>query len=161
MFDWRVLVGQQGVDGIARVLGLHLFDAVTVVDSPFVAQLALLIENEDVRRCLRTVGSSDGLRFPVVQIGVAQVLVGHTYFHFLQSIADVGGIEFIDANGLGVVTLNRDDGYTAIAVIVIELLDALFVHLGDGAVIACEYDNEDRAGGIVAEAVGIAINAGQ
>ena len=89
------------------------------------------------------------------------MFVGYANLHFFQSVADVRGIQFVDANGFGVVALNRDDGYATVAVIVIQLLDALFVHLGNGAVIAGEHDNEDRAVGIVAEAVGIAINAGQ
>src|SRR5260370_9255427 len=119
MFDRRVMVGEQGIVGVGGVLGLDLFGAVSVVDASFVTQLALLIENECMRRGLGTIGSGDGLRFAAVQIGVAQVLVGYANLHFFQSVADIGGIQLVDANGFGVVALNRDDGYPTVAVVVI------------------------------------------
>ena len=55
--------------------------------------------------------------------------------------------------------MNGDKGDATIAVVVGKLLDALFVHLRDGAVVAGENDDEDGACSIVGERVGFAVNA--
>ena len=55
--------------------------------------------------------------------------------------------------------MNGDKGDATIAVVVGKLLDALFVHLRDGAVVAGENDDKDGARSIVGERVGFAVNA--
>src|SRR5260221_250705 len=60
----RVLHGhfsvcQQRFDRIPGVLRVHHFLAIAVIDAAFVAQLAVFIEDEDVRSGLRAVGARD------------------------------------------------------------------------------------------------------
>jgi hypothetical protein len=159
--DGRIFVGQEGVDGVAGVLRFDLFNAVGVVEAAFVAQVPSGIEDENVRRGLRAIGTSSGLGFAVVEIRISEVLPGHPDFHILERVRGVGGIQFIDAEGLGIVGLDDHDGDTFGGVVVVELLDALLVHLGDGAVVAGEDDGEDRAGGVVREGVCFAVDAGK
>ena len=90
-----------------------------------------------------------------------EIFVGKTNFHFFKTVADVGRVQFVDANGFGVVGLNGDDGDAAVTIIGFQLLDALLVHLGDGTVIAGEDDDQDRAGCVVGEAVDFSIDTGQ
>ena len=161
MGDGRIFVGEESVDGVAGVCRVDLLNAVGVVEAAFVAEMAGEVEDEDMGRGLRTVSAGDGLRFAIVEIGIGEVLPGNADFHFLESIGDVGGIEFIDAESVGVVGLNDDDGDALGSVGVEELLDALLVHLGDRTVIAGEDDGEDGAGGVVGEGVGVAVDAGE
>ena len=86
------------------------------------------------------------------------MLVSDANFHFVERVADVGGVEFVDAEGLRVVGLNGDECHATIAVVVSELLDALFVHLRDRAMVACENDDEDGARRIIGERMHFAID---
>jgi hypothetical protein len=150
---------QERFDGVAGILRFHHFRAIAVIHPSFVTQLALLVENEDVWRSPGAKRASHGLRVAIVQVGVVEMLVRSPHFHFFQTVADVGRIEFIDANRFGIVGLNRNDCHTAIAVIGFELLDALFVHLRDWTMIAGEYDDQNGACGIVGQAMNLAIDA--
>ena len=61
--------GQQGVEGLAGVAPCHIGLARIVVDAALVAQLALGIEDEKVRRGAGSVGARHFLRVAVVEIG--------------------------------------------------------------------------------------------
>lgn len=159
--DGRIFVGEEGVDGVADVTGFDKLGAVVVVDSALVTKMAGFVEDEGMRRGLRAIGAGGGLGFTVVNVGIAEMLVGDADFHFVEGVADVRGVEFIDTDGSGIVRLNGDKGDATIPVVVSELLDALLVHLGDGAVVADENDDEDGAGRIVGERMDLAIDAGE
>jgi hypothetical protein len=154
-------VGEEGGDGVAGVTGFDKLGAIAVVDAALVTKMADFIEDEDMRRGLRAVGAGGGLGFTIVKVGIAEMLVGDADFHFVEGVADVGGVEFIDTDGSGIIGLNGDNGDATIAVVVSKLLDALLVHLGDGAVVADENDDEDGAGRIVGERMDLAIDAGE
>jgi hypothetical protein len=110
--DGRIFVGEDGVDGVAGVTGFDELGAVVVVDSALVTKMAGFVEDEDMRRGLRAVGAADGLGFTVVNVGIAEMLVGYADFHFVEGVADVRGVEFIDTDGSGIVRLNGDKGAT-------------------------------------------------
>ena len=66
MIDRHGLAGQQGVNGVAGVLGLDQRFALAVIDAAFVAKLSLLVENEDMRRGFRAIRARNSLRIAVV-----------------------------------------------------------------------------------------------
>ena len=88
---------QERFNGVASVVGFDKFGAIAVVNAAFVAKVSSFIEDKNMRRCLRPIGASDGLRFPIVEVGIAEVLVSDADFHFVEGVADVGGVEFVDA----------------------------------------------------------------
>ncbi len=47
------------------------------------------------------------------------------------------------------------------AIVGLQLLDAFLVHLRDRAVIAGEYDDQDRTGRVIGETMDLSIHAGQ
>jgi hypothetical protein len=159
--DGRIFVGEKGVDGVAGVTVFDELGAIAVVDAALVTKTADFIEDEDMRRGLRAVGAGGRLGFTIVKVGIAEMLVGDADFHFVEGVADVGGVEFIDTDGSGIIGLHGDNGDAAIAVVVSKLLDALLVHLGDGAVVADENDDENGVGRIVGERMDLAIDAGE
>src|ERR1700757_321842 len=71
--------------------------------------------------------------------------------HFLEAVADVRGIEFVDSDRLGIIWFDRDDTCTAIFVLGGQLGKALLVHLRDRAMIAGEDDHQDSTGRVVRE----------
>ena len=109
VFYGHFAICQQSVDGVARVLRVHHFFAIAVVHAAFVAQLAVFVEDEDVRRGLRAVGAGDRLRFTVVEVRVVEMFVFEANFHFVETVADVGGIQLIDSKRLGIVWLDGHD----------------------------------------------------
>src|SRR5260370_7661256 len=89
------------------------------------------------------------------------MLVFNADLHFFQAVADVGGIQFINTNRLGIIWLNSHHRDTLVAVIQSESLDALLVHLGNGAMIASKYDDKHCAGRIVRQTVCFSVYARQ
>jgi hypothetical protein len=77
----------------------------------------------------------------------------HSDLHFRQGVAHIGGVQLVDANGLGVIALYGDYGHAFALVVRVELVDSLFVHLSDGAVIASEDHHEYLVGGIIGQPV--------
>src|ERR1700732_4834734 len=113
-------------------------------------------------RCgLRTVIPRDRLRLTVVKVWVVEMFVLNANFHFVETVADVGGVQFIDSNCLRVVRLNGDDGHAATAVVRLQLLDAFLVHWRDRTVMAGEYDAQDRTGRVIGKPMDFSIHAGQ
>ena len=55
----RIFVGEKRLDNVAGVLGFDEFTAIAVVHAAFVAEVAGLVEDENVRRGLRPVGAGD------------------------------------------------------------------------------------------------------
>ena len=98
--DGHRLSGKQGLDRVARVLGFHQLLAIAVVDASLVAQLAVLVEDENVRRGLRPERPRYGLRLAVIKVWIAQVFVRDADLHFIETVAGVGGIQLVDADGV-------------------------------------------------------------
>ncbi len=90
-------IGQQRLDGVARFVRLHHFFAIAVIHAAFVAQAAIAIEHENVRRRLRAVSARHRLRFAVIKVRIGEMLVLGPDLHLLQAVAHVGGIEFVNA----------------------------------------------------------------
>src|SRR5258708_21337453 len=82
-------------------------------------------------------------------------------FHFLEAVADIRRVQFIDSNGLRVVGLNCDNRHSAMAIVRFQLLDALLIHLRDRAVIAREYYDQYRTGRVIGETMDLSIHSGQ
>jgi hypothetical protein len=89
------------------------------------------------------------------------MFVLNTNFHFVEAVADVGRVQFIDSNGLRVVGLNCDNNDSAMAIVRLQLLDALLIHLRDRAMVAGEYYNQYGTGRVISETMDLSIHAGQ
>ena len=126
-------------------MGLHQLRSIAVVHATFVPEPPLLIEDENMRRRLRTVGTRYLLRIPVVEIWISQVLVRDPDLHLGQAIAHIGRIQLIDPDCLGIVRLDRDDRNAFAPIIGGELLNTLLVHLGDWAVIASKDHHQHQS----------------
>ena len=60
----------RGIDRIQRIVPLDELNAVAVIDGSFIAQLTLLVKNEDMRRGLWAVGLGNTLGLAVVKVGI-------------------------------------------------------------------------------------------
>ena len=148
-------------EGVTGVVGLHLGGVVVVVDPPAEAELALAVEEKHVRRGDGAVGLGGGLRVAVVEEREIEVVVAGAELHVVQRVAEVGVAELVEPHGLGIVRRDGDDGDAAVLVVGGELLDAIFVGLGRGTVVAGEDDCQDVGVGEVSERIGFAVDPGQ
>jgi hypothetical protein len=106
-----------------------------------------------MRRCLRTESPRHRLRFPVIQIWIAQVLVFSPILHFFEGIAQIGRIELIDTNCFRRIGLDCGHRNSARTIGGVELRNPGFLHLRNRAVVAGEDDHQHRTRGIVAQPV--------
>ena len=153
--------GEQRFDGVARFVLGHEFFALAAVDASLVAEDALVVEDESVRGRGRPVLERDRLGGAIGEIREVEVAILGADPHFGEGIADVGVSHFAVADGVRVVGIDGDHGYAAIAVIGGKLLDALLIHLRDGAVIAGEDQDQHFAGAVFGQVVELAVDAGQ
>jgi len=160
-FDNDGLAGEEGVDGFTSVATGDKVFARIVVNAALVAKLALGVEDEEVGSSGGAVGASDFLVFAIVEIDEIEMAIGSAGFHVVEGVAYIGIAHLVEAHGHGIVGLDGDDGHAAVFVIGGDLLDARFVELRGGAVIAGEGDDENFGGGVVGEAVGLAVDTGE
>src|SRR5208282_4922148 len=127
--DW--LPREQGVNGVTQIMlgDLRLVHGV-VVHGADVADLPLLVEDEEVRRVRRAIGVADRLAL-LVPVGVIELLVLHVLFDARQTIL----IDVIDADGH---ELDR-----LVLVIIDEVNDPVVAGLHDGAMIGKEDEHND------------------
>jgi hypothetical protein len=59
---------EEGIDGIAGLMGLYQFRAVAIVHEAFIAEAAATIKDKDMRSSLRTKRSRYRLNFAVVEV---------------------------------------------------------------------------------------------
>ena len=90
MLHRHFLVGEQRIDRVARVLSLHQLRSIAVIHTAFIAQMPLLIEDEDVWGRLGSVRARYLLRIAVIQVWIREVLILHPDLHLRQSIAYIG-----------------------------------------------------------------------
>ena len=159
--DGHGLACEQRVDRIARVACLHLVLAQVVVDASLVPKRALLIEDEDLwcrddLECRR-----GGLRVAVVEVRVLEMPISGARLHVSQGVGEVGVRQFFQCDGLRTIGVDRHDRDTPLPIVGVQLLDPLFVELGDRAVIAREDHRQHGTRGVVGQCVGLAIDAGQ
>jgi hypothetical protein len=114
---------EEGIDGIAGLMGLYQFRAVAIVHAAFIAEAAATIKDKYMRSSLRTKRSRYRLGFAVVEVRICQMFVLCPDLHLLETVADVRGIEFIDDNRFGIVGLDCDHRYAAVLVVRGELRD--------------------------------------
>ena len=88
-----------------------------------------------------------------------KVFVPDPNLHIVERVAHIGRVEFVNPNSLWIVPLDCDHGHALVAVVLVELFDALLIHLGDWAMVAGEDDDKNRAGCIVAELMNFAVHA--
>ena len=69
-------------------------------------------------------------------------------FHLFEAVADIRIAQFTQPHRLGIVGLDRDQRYAAAAIIVSQLLDAVFVKLRGWTVIAGKDDGQHFRGRI-------------
>ena len=81
------------------------------------------------------------------------MLVLGANLHLLKAVADVGGIEFIDGDRLGIIRFDGDDAHAAILVVGGQLGNTPLVHLCDRTMIAGEDHHHDGTSGIIGEPV--------
>src|ERR1035437_4710946 len=80
---------------------------------------------------------------------------------FFEDIAWGGVAHLVEAGGVWIVRLNRDDCDAVVLVIFGDLFDASFVELGGRAVITNKRDHQNFGGGVVLQAMGLAVHAGK
>jgi hypothetical protein len=80
-------------------------------------------------------------------------------FHLVEGIAHVGVAHFIQAHSIRIVGLDGHQGDAFVFVIRGELLDARLIELRGRAMIACKYDDQHFACGIVGQAMRFAIDS--
>jgi hypothetical protein len=101
------------------------------------------------------------LRVAVVEIGEIEMTVCRADFHVLERIAEIRIAQFVEAHGIGAIGLDGDEGDAAIAVVGRKLLEARFVKLRRGAMVAREGDDKNFAGDIFGQTVRLPVNAGK
>ena len=89
------LAGQQRIDGVLGVVRLDGLDF-SIVESAGVAELALGVEDEHLRRGQHAVGLGRRLRLAVVEVRVGEVVILGPDFHFLERVAEVGVAQLIE-----------------------------------------------------------------
>jgi len=109
----------------------------------------------------RSVSARDFLVFAIVKVGEIEVAVGGADLHFIERIADIGVAHLVEADGIRIVGLDGDQRDAAVLIIPGQLLDASFIELRGGTVIAGESDDENLAGSVVGEAVSLAVDTGE
>src|ERR1700726_1718607 len=112
----------------------------------FITETAIPIKNKYVWGSLRAVGFRYRLRLPIVKIRACQMLVLCLDLHLFETVADVGGIQFIDPDCRRIIRLNRNHSYAAVLVICRKLGDSTLVHLRDWTMIAGEHHDKDCTG---------------
>jgi hypothetical protein len=75
----------------------------------------------------------------------------NTNFHFVEAVADVGRVHSSIRMAFASFGLNCDNRHSAMAIVRLQLLDALVMHLRDWAVIAGEYYDQHRTGRVIGE----------
>ncbi len=89
------------------------------------------------------------------------MLVLHANLHLFQSVAGIGGVQFVHANRLRIIGLNRDDSHASRLIVVRQFLDSALIDRRNRAVIAGEHDHQHGIRRVVAEFVDFAINTGK
>jgi len=153
------LMREQRVNGVAGILCFYQRLALAIIDASLIAQLALGIEDKNMRRGFGTIGARHCLRFAVVQVRKIEVPERGADFHFFKAVADIGITELAKPHRFGIVGLNRYQRDAAAAVIVRELLDAALVKLGGGAVVARENDNQHFRIRVVSQFMNLPVNS--
>ena len=152
------LVRKKGVDGIAGIAAGDQRFAGIIVHAALIPQLALGIEDEKVGSGGRAEGAGDFLVLAVVEIREIEMAIGSADSHFVERVADVGVAHLVEPHSIGIVGLDGDEGDAAVLVIRSELLDAGFVELRGGAMVAGKGDDENLARGVIGETVSLAVN---
>ena len=159
--DRHGLAGEHRVERVARVVRLGLGRIFVVVDPAAETQLAIAVEEKDVRRRDRAVCLRHRLRLAVVEIREVELVVAGADLHVVERVAKVGVAELVEPHRRRIVRRNRHHRDAAILVVGGQLFDPLFVRLGGRAMIAGEDDRQDVGVGEIGERVGLVVDARQ
>ena len=118
MCDGNRLPRKERIDCVTRVLRFDQRFTLAVVDAALVAQLALMIEDEHVRRRLRSVRTRNRLSIAIVEIREIKVPVRGPDFHFVETVADIRVSELVQADSLRVIGLYRNQCHPFVAIVV-------------------------------------------
>lgn len=152
LFDRRFFAGEDGIDGVAQLVGFgqgfHLW---VVVHAACVAELALLIEDVKMRCAEGAVGEGDFLRI-ISQIGEGEILFLGAGDHVLEGIEGVLvcfiGIDCDELDAFGGVVFGEAE-------------DSCLAADNVGAVVAGEEDDEEFGGFEVGEGIVFSVDAGE
>jgi len=150
--DAGIFAGEQIIEGVAEFVG-GLFAGVAgvVVHSAGVAELAIGVEDVEVRRAECAVGECDLLRL-IAEVGEAEILFLRPLDHVLERIA---GVPF------GFVGVDSGHGHVFGRIIGEEFVHAVFAADDERAVIAGEDDDEELGIFEAGERIVFAIDAGE
>src|SRR5215831_12155045 len=95
-----------------------------------------------MRRGGGSIGARNLLILTVVKVWEIEMTVGRADFHFVEGIPYVGIAHFVEPHRVGIVGLDRDQGDSPVPVICGQLLDASFVELRSGTVVARKRDHQ-------------------
>ena len=152
---------KDGVDGKAGITAGDQRFAGVVVHAALVAEFALGVKNKKMRSRRGAISARNLLRLAVIQVGKIEMTIRRANLHLLERIAEIRIAQFVEADGVGTIGLDGDEGDASIAVVGRKLLEASFVKLRRGAMVAREGDDKNFAGGVFGQAVRLPINAGK
>jgi len=132
-----------------------------LVHAALVAELALAVEDEHVRRRGRAVLARDLLRVAVVEEREVELPEGRTDLHVVERVADVRVAHLVEAQCLDAVRLDHDEGHALRRVVVDDLTDALLVDLRGRTMHRREDHDEGLRRREAGERVGLAVYPGQ
>ena len=142
---------EQGLNGVARIGRFHrlVFHEARIIETARVAQAALLVENEDMRRGQATIGASDILRFTIVEIGKVPAIAGGVRLHVGERVAVLSIAEFIQTVAIRVIGIDGHEREAACPQVIAETLESFLDAMGGGTVIGREEHHEDVRSGKV------------
>jgi hypothetical protein len=158
----HAFASENGLHGIPRVG--HLYRRIVaaeprVVEAAFVAQLAIGVEDKDVRRGEAAIGFRDGLRVAVVEIREVEAFVGRVLLHVLEAVVVFRVAELVDAQTVGMVGIDRHEGHTLRSIIGEERLESIGGAVRGRAMIGGEEHDQDLAVLKFGEFVRLAVDA--
>ena len=162
-FEFDFLTGEDGVHGVLAILGLHgaVVIEAGVVEAALVAELEILIEDEDVRSREATVGAGDRLGVAVVKVVKGPLVLFSVGLHLGIRVAVLTVTELILAEAVRVVGVDREKLHALTLVFFVELLEAALDAVRGRAVVRREEYDERFAAGVFGELVLLAVGAEQ
>ncbi len=160
-FEGDGLARQDRVHGILAILRLHgaVIVEAGVVEASLVAELEVLIEDEDVRGGEAAISARDGLLVAVIEVIKGPLVLLSVGLHFLVGVAELTVAELIFAEAIRVVGIDGDELHALGLIFFIEALKAALDAMGGRAMVRGKEDHEGFATGVLSEFVHLSIGA--
>ena len=137
------------------------FMDIRIIDPALIAQLAILIEDINMRRGQNAKLARDFLTLAIVEIWEFVIAVLGANFHFRQRIAEFGVAQLVEPQSIWIVGRNRHQRHAAVFEIAIELNNPIVVCLGRWTVIAGEHNDEQLRVMKIGQPIGFAVDSRQ